>query len=267
MNLDPDKIAVIGWGAMAQSVWRSLTERDTGVRIRAALLRSNGPGATPDEVRLFRSVDDLVVWKPSVVLECASHSAVRDAVPQLLARGIDVIIASIGALADQQVLSHLQAASYAGGGRMTLVSGAVGGLDVLRSARLAGLDVVSYTGRKPPSAWMGTPAEGLLDLKRLSTPQSFFHGSATDAAANYPKNANVTAAVALAGVGFERTRVTLIADPTVPGNVHEVAASGAFGQFQITLENKPLPTNQKTSWLAALSIEESLLRHFQCTNF
>jgi aspartate dehydrogenase len=267
MNLDPGKIAVIGWGAMAQSVWRSLTERDTGVRIRAALLRSNGPGAMPDEVRLFRSVDDLVVWKPSVVLECASHSAVRDAVPQLLARGIDVIVASIGALADQQVRSHLQAASYDGGGRMTIVSGAVGGLDVLRSARLAGLDVVSYTGRKPPSAWMGTPAEGLLDLTRLSTPQSFFHGSATEAAANYPKNANVTAAVALAGVGFERTRVTLIADPTVPGNVHEVAASGAFGQFQITLENKPLPTNQKTSWLAALSIEESLLRHFQCTSF
>jgi aspartate dehydrogenase len=78
----------------------------------------------------------------------------------------------------------------------------------------------------------------------------------------YPKNANVTAAVALAGVGFERTQVRLIADPAATGNGHALMAEGAFGRFRITLDNAPLPDNPKTSWLAALSVEREVLAHF-----
>ena len=67
----------------------------------------------------------------------------------------------------------------------------------------------------------------------------------------------------LAGIGFADTKVTLVADPHASGNTHKVNAAGAFGRFEISLENKPLPDNPKTSWLAALSVEQALHRHFQ----
>jgi len=145
---------------------------------------------------------------------------------------------------------------------VTAVSGAIGGLDALRAAACAGLHKVVYTGRKPPAAWKGSPAEALLDLSALHEPAVFYDGTATDAARDYPRNTNVTAAIALAGAGFEATRVRLVADPGIDGNVHEVQAHGASGRFSITLENLPLPDNPKTSWLAALSVEQAVRHHF-----
>ncbi len=263
MHKDPRKIAVIGFGAMARSLRASL-EKDGGrYAVAAALLP---PGIEPEGgegVEILRSVDDLVAWKPSLVVECASHQAVRDSVPPLLRAGVDVVVVSIGSLADAGLVALLESAAEAGGSRLTVASGAIGGLDVLRAAAIAGLDEVVYTGSKPPAAWKGTPAEDAFDLAALSERQVIFDGNAAGAAALYPKNANVTAAVALAGVGFEATRVTLVADPVTRSNTHRVEARGAFGRFAIELENRPLPDNPKTSWLAALSIEQSIKRYFQ----
>lgn len=256
------KIASIGYGAMARSLAASLASGQSGIRLTGYLLPPEIPA--PDEPGLLRWTTnaELIAARPDLVVECATHQAVRETVPMLLEAGIDVIIVSIGALADPTTVARLEAAAIKGDAKAIAVSGAIGGLDVLRAARLAGLDSVTYIGRKPPIAWKDTPAEALLDLDNLAAPTVFYEGTATAAAQDYPKNTNVTAAVALAGVGFERTGVRLIADPTATGNVHEVEATGAFGTFRITLNNKPLPENPKTSWLAALSVEQAVLRHF-----
>ncbi|MGY5808926.1 aspartate dehydrogenase [Rhizobium sp. LEGMi198b] len=265
MHKDPKKIAIIGFGAMARSLQASLANSGDDFEIRATLLPEEFRVAAdiPQSVNAFGSVDELLEWRPSLVVECASHEAVHDAVPSLLAAGVDVVVVSIGSLSDASLLTKLEAAAKSGKSRLTVASGAIGGLDVLRSAKIAGLSNVVYTGSKPPAAWKGTPADEQFDLTSLTERTVIFDGNAAGAAKLYPKNANVTAAVALAGVGFEETRVTLIADPGSASNTHQVEAEGAFGRFSIVLENRPLPDNPKTSWLAALSIEQCITRHFQ----
>lgn len=255
-------IASIGFGAIAQNLAAALAAGPDGLRLGGALLPEGRKAAVPAELTRWTDVGALIAAKPDLAVECATHAAVREAVPPLLAAGIDVVIVSIGALGDPAILAALEAAARRGGARATAVSGAIGGLDALRAAALAGLDSVTYVGRKPPAAWAGTPAEKVVDLASLTEAAVFYDGNAGEAARDYPKNTNVTAAVALAGIGFERTRVRLIADPAAAGNSHEVEARGAFGDFRIVLNNAALPTNPRTSWLAALSVERAVRRHF-----
>ncbi len=169
-------------------------------------------------------------------------------------RGVDVIIASVGALSQAGLAESLEAAALRGGAQLTLVPGAVAGIDALAAARQQGLQSVEYTGRKSPAGWRGTPAERMLDLDMLAEATVFFEGSARDAAALYPKNANVAAMVGLAGIGLDRTRVTLIADPAALRNNHRIVAHGEFGELDVRTAGATLPDNPKTSMLAALSI-------------
>jgi aspartate dehydrogenase len=162
---------------------------------------------------------------------------------------------SVGALADPELLRDLAATAARAGRRVLVPSGAIGGLDAIRAARIGGLDSVELRSTKPPRALRGAPglvASG-LDVDTLTEPTIVFDGPATDAVAAFPQNLNVVAALSLAGVGPDRTRVVLIADPTSDRNVHEVAARGAFGELTIRLENRPTPGNPKTSLLAPLS--------------
>lgn len=265
MRDEKKRLALIGFGAMARSLQASLQHSGGEFAIGATLVPPELAPAQDNlgDIALFTNVKDLVEWAPSLVIECASHDAVRDFVPTILRNGLDTVIVSVGSLGDRALFDSLKIAATEGGSRLTAVSGAIGGLDVLRSARSAGISSVAYTGMKPPNAWKGTPAADVVDLATLKEPTVIFKGNAEQASRLYPKNANVTAAVALAGIGFDATEVILIADPSVTRNCHKVDAKGAFGRFSIELQNEPLPENPKTSWLAALSIEEAIHRHFR----
>jgi len=253
------KIAVIGNGAISQYVQAAIAQ--SRVKLAAMILRPERLGAitVPQGAVVVASVADLPRDVTHVV-DCAGHAGLQQHGPAALASGRDVITVSIGALADDTLLADLEQAARAGNSRLHLASGAIGGLDALRAARAGDLSIVRYVGRKPPEGWKGSRAEDVLDLSvPLTHPQIHFMGNARDAALAYPKNANVAAAVALAGVGFERTEVELVADPGTATNVHEIQAQGDFGSFTFTISGKTLPDNPRSSALAAMSVVASIL--------
>ncbi|WP_108659107.1 aspartate dehydrogenase [Acuticoccus kandeliae] len=211
------------------------------------------------EVDFSESVKAFLDDAPDLVVECATHHAVRDSVPALLRAGVETVIASIGALADAEIEAEIAASARAGGTRAVLVPGAIGGIDALAAAKIAGIESVTYTSRKPPAAWRGTPAEDILDLASLAEEAEFFTGSAREAATAYPKNANVAATLALAGAGFDATRVRLIADPAAPGNIHEYEVRSNAVNFTMRLEGKASPDNPKTSVSTVYSIAREIL--------
>jgi aspartate dehydrogenase len=182
--------------------------------------------------------------KVDLVVEVAGHGALSQYGVAALKQGSDLAIASIGALADEALWLSLQEAATRS--KILLPAGAVAGIDALAAARLGGLDEVRYSSRKPPAS--------LSDALPSDRESVVFEGNARDAALQFPKNANVAATIALAGIGFEKTEVRIIADPTLTQNVHVLEASGNFGAFTMTIAGRPLPGNPRSSSLTAMSL-------------
>lgn len=249
-------LAIIGAGAIARTLIEGL--RGSGPALAALLVRPGREHAAatlaPPGCQVVTDVRELIALEPDLVAECAGHSAVAEHGEPVLEAGILLAVISTGAFADAALLERLLARARAAGSQIIVPAGAVAGIDALAAARPAGLTRVGYTSRKPPRAWTGTPAEAQCDLGRLGAPFTHYQGDARRAARLYPQNANVAATIALAGIGFERTEVSLIADPGVDANVHEIAAEGAFGRLHIEVRGATLPGNAKTSALAAYSM-------------
>jgi aspartate dehydrogenase len=255
-------VGLIGYGGIAQDAVAAIRAAGGGVKFAGALCRpgrADKARAALPGIDIVESLDVLLARTPSVVAEVAGQGAVTEHGPEVLRRGTDFLVISIGALAEPKLLAALKAAAQAGGGRLLLPAGAIGGIDAIAAMRLGGLNTVRYRSRKPPVAWRGSPAEKVADLDSLKSRTVLYRGTAGEAALLYPQNANVAAAVALAGLGFDATEVELVADPEAPGNVHEIEAEGAAGRFAIQLQGKPSRTNPKTSALAALSVARALI--------
>lgn len=255
------QIALIGCGAIGASLLE-LVRDDAGLTMAAIVVPPEGADAARAAAARLAPAAQVVQAVPAagidLVVEAAGHAAIEAHVLPALQRGTPCIVASVGALSAPGLAESIEAAAKAGGTQVQLIAGAIGAIDALAAARIGGLDAVRYTGRKPPHAWKGTPAEQGRDLDALANETVIFEGSAREAATLYPKNANVAATVSLAGLGLDHTHVRLIADPAVSDNIHTVQAEGAFGSFELTMCNKPLAANPKTSALTVYSAVRAL---------
>lgn len=245
-------VTLIGFGAIGRSIFQRL-QTSTQTRITHIVVSQGRVAALQGELGDTVQVTDQVPTTSRLVLECAGHSALVQHVLPALANGIECAVLSVGALSDAGLAEQLAHAAEQGQTQVHLLSGAIGGIDAIAAARLGGLTEVTYTGRKPPSGWRGSPAEQLVNLDTLQEATVILQASAREAARLYPKNANVAATISLAGMGLDATQVRLIADPNVTENIHEIVVRGAFGEMQLTMRGKPLADNPKTSALTVLS--------------
>ena len=255
-------VGIIGMGSMGSFVSRAiLSGKVPGVKLLAVaeirrLPDDLGRELKANSVSVVDSFDSLFKFPIRLALECANQEVVKECAFLFIDKGIDLLIMSVGAVVQENFLQDLSRRAEEKGVRIYLPSGAVGAIDALQAAKIQGLDEVTLTTRKPPRS-LGK-IEG-VDLEGLKEALVIFEGPAKEAVVKFPQNVNVAATISLAGIGSDRTRVRVVADPTISQNIHEIRAQGAFGSFEIRLANLPNPENPKTSLLACLSVV-SLLR-------
>jgi aspartate dehydrogenase len=230
-------VGVIGCGAigkvLAQAVERKLVVCDELILFdfdasKAEQLKASLSFPTT----VVASFDELLSRKPAVIVEAASQQAARDYVGRIVAEGIELIVMSSGALLDLDVDVT----------KVHVPSGAVGGLDAIESAALAGIKEVVLTSRKNPRAF---------DMRNREA-ELVYEGNAEEAARRFPREMNVAATLALS-VKPAGVKVQVISDPAVQRNTHEIQVKWKFGEMSMRFENDPHPENPRTSALAAWS--------------
>ncbi len=252
------RLAQIGFGGIGQTVAASLSADISYAAIAARPHQAADIQTALGDIAMVDSAPDLLSHKPDLVIECAGHAALKQYGEAVLAAGVDLIAVSVGVLAAADYRDRLLTTAAQHGAKLIAPAGAIGGLDVVKAARHATLERVTYTTRKAPALWRDTPAEEMIDLAAVSDPVMFFDDTAARAALLFAEKANVTATLALAGLGFEKTTVQFWADPDYPRSTHEVALTGATGTMTIKLANTVSPLDGKASWLTAMSIVDAV---------
>jgi aspartate dehydrogenase len=226
---------------------------DSNAKSLQSKLKSR-PEVYPDFGRFLASSTDIIV-------EAASQEAVRKYGTSIIEASKDLMVMSVGALADTAFLSELLniAAAKEGRCRIYVPTGAIAGIDAIRSVRHL-VDSITLTTTKSPKALAGAPFLEIskVRLDTLTKLTVIYEGPALEAVKMFPANINVAAVLGLAGVGVAKTKVRIVVDPQATTNQHEIVATGGFGDIKITVNNVPIPGNPKTSFLAVLSAIECL---------
>ena len=263
----PLRVALIGCGAIGTTLANAIDRGEAGdTRLTwiydlkpgksEALLKKLGskPRIAGRASEIFESEDvDLVV-------EAASQAAVRQYALDVLRSGKDLLVMSVGAFGDEGLMGEVRSETRRGGRKVYIPSGAIPGIDGVKAAWLGEMREAILTTRKPPAALSYSPylKKRRMTLKGLKRPRVVFEGSAREAVRAFPESVNVAATLSLAGMGFEKTRVRIVADPKLDVNVHEVRIRGKAGEFTTVAKNVPSPENPRTSYLAALSAIRTL---------
>jgi aspartate dehydrogenase len=209
--------------------------------------------------RAYLDFDRFISSDIDIVVEAASQEAVRKFGKMIFRAGKDLMVMSVGALADRAFLLELLQAASENGSRIYVPTGAIAGIDAVRSVRHL-LESVTLTTTKSPKALAGAPffETSKIKLDKITERTVIYEGAASDAVKAFPANVNVAAVLSLAGIGADKTKVRIVADPVATTNQHEIVATGSFGEIRIAVSNVPSPGNPKTSFLAVLSAIECL---------
>jgi aspartate dehydrogenase len=253
------RLGLMGAGAIGEDVIKMVQgEFADRITIPAVLVRNPRDHQPDNQPLITNSFDEFFKHEFDVVLEGAGHAAVIDHAETILRAKIDMIVTSVGAFTDDSVYQRCIDAARTAGSRLIIPSAGIGALDTLSAAAVGGLTSVHMIVRKDPSAWYGTHAEGIFDLPGMTEPTVIFEGSPREGAALYPQNVNISAAVSLAGMGLDDTRLTIIADTDIDTHVCEIHAEGAFGKFSFVENLAVAESNRKTAKIVAMAVMKTV---------
>ena len=240
------RVAIIGRGAIGGPLIEALRAgRVPSHVLECVLARSR---RTPWEVT---SLAALLERKPDLVIEAAGQEPARQVARQVLAAGCDLMLFSVGALADPDTETALRKATEEpDAGRLLLTAGAVGGFDIIKTLKAAGaIEAVHLRSTTAPQAllqpWM--EADQRREIEQARGPVTAFTGSARAACLRFPSVANVSAAVALSSIGFDRVETELVADPSARAKTHEISVRSADSTVSLRIEKAFSPSNPRTS--------------------
>ena len=250
------RVAIAGFGAIGRVVAAALDRGIDGLALAAVSAR--------DIPRAERAVASLAqpvrVLPPSrladaadIIVECAPAAVLREIAEPALAAGRTLITLSCGALFDNFDLVDL---ARRHGGRILVPTGALLGLDAVQAAAQGTIERVHMITRKPPNGLDGAPylVEHGITVLGIAEPRRVFTGSARDAAKGFPANVNVAAALALAGIGPDRTTIEIWADPGVSRNTHRIEVEADSVRLSMQIENVPSLENPRTGRVTPLSV-------------
>ena len=253
-------VGIIGCGAMGSEICRALNGDSFPGELLLLDRHLDRAQHLADISAAATAVASLqqIVEGSDLVVECASVQAARDIALSVLKKGKDLMVLSVGALVDADFRQSIYEAARANKCCVYIPSGAIGGIDALLAASQGAINRVTLTTTKP-SKGLETAPYVLENDVNLTRSGLIFEGTADEAIAGFPQNINVSATLALAGVGFEKTIVRIAVDPTSTHNVHVIEVEGEFGTFTARFENVPTE-NKRTSKLAAYSAVATLKR-------
>jgi aspartate dehydrogenase len=251
------KVGIVGCGTIGSAVAKAmekLPEVEETYLFDRKSSAIKGLKAILTKAQVCGEIDELI-FKSELIVEAASQEAAREIIPKALNMCRNIVIMSVGALVDEPFWEQMKTLAKKNKCKIFIPSGAVCGIDGLGAASQGDLHMVEMISVKPPAAFKGVKylEDKGIDLDAISKPTVIYKGPATEAVKLFPKNINVAASVSLAGLGFKRTLVTIIADPSATENVHKIVASGDMGKFTVEMENVPSPKNPRTSYIAVLS--------------
>jgi aspartate dehydrogenase len=253
-------VAVGGFGAIGKAVARRLDQGIEGLALAVVSARNiaQAEAAMAGFAHRVSVVPLAQLWgHADIVVECAPAAVLREIAEPALGNGRIVMVLSCGALLDNFDLVDL---ARRNGGRILVPTGALLGLDAVIAAAEGGIASVNMITRKPPQGLLGASylVAHNIDITGLTEPRRVFSGTAREAARGFPANVNVAAALALAGIGPDRTTVEIWADPTITRNIHRIEVEAAAARLSMQVENVPSDDNPRTGRLTALSVIAAL---------
>jgi len=205
------------------------------------------------------SIEELLMFKPELVIEAASQEAVRDYAERILDES-DLMILSVGALTTYKLYQTLLKKAKEKKRKIYIPSGAILGVDGVKSGSVGKIEEVTLTTIKNPKSMEQTLylSKKGVDLGQIRKRTILYEGYAEEAVKYFPKNVNVAATLSYAGIGPQKTKVRIVVDPDVKENIHEIYVKGDFGELLTRAKNVPSPQNPRTSYLAVLSAIRTL---------
>ena len=248
-----ERIGIIGFGSIGQEIYKKISKKIIKGYSIVGIFSDDIDSKNISKKIKCKSFEELLKKRPNIIIEAASVKACKDYAEKILIKRIDFICLSVCSFADKSFFIKIFSLNKKIKNKIYIPTGAISGLDAISAASLSKeLRNVKLIQRKPPKALMSG-----IESKKIKKEKILLKSTARKVCKEFPKNSNIAATLAICGIGFDKTKVIVIADPKVKKNIAEIEALGKFGKLRVILENNP-SSNPKTSRLTAMSIILSL---------